>query len=946
MALELRMDSRPTTEQRFKLLSKTQRRAFIAACVLAVAMVGNTLYLVFAAHVSGIGKDPEILPRAYQLMLAAHVTVGVLVFAVAATFVAMHLPRMYAMKRPRSRYSGLAVVAALLLLLGSGFFILSEANSRDNAWVFIAHQVIAGLIVAAYLAHRFVSHTPPRRRAMLIGTTAIVSIFACVWAAQLVETTTPRPAVTATHPGKLAGAVSVTTEYDMFPTAFLQTFQAVGDPDPGSPLFPSKTTTTTGGYLPSRILTHDDLPDIGKFRAETQRKGFAPSYFLGAQSCEHCHADIVKQWASSAHRFASFNNPFYRKAVELTRRTAGLERSQFCGGCHDPAIMLAGNMRKTIDPLTPESQAGLTCLACHAIDRIHDKTGNGNYNIHDNTESPYVFDFAKSGLERVVHDYVLKAKPTVHKRRMLNQSFRESEFCLSCHKVNLDVHVNDYHWLRGQDEYDAWQNSGFAHSNPNTWYEPPSVKQCQDCHMPLEPTKLGDVSAKGGKVRSHRFLAANTALPFIRGDADTLKRVEAYLQDEKVRVDVFALHREDGTVVYPLDKTLPALEPGELVQVDVVIRNKGVGHTFPGGTNDSNEGWVDFQASVGADEVFHSGAIGPDHQVDPAAHFFQTIFVDRNGDRITKRNATDIYAPVYAHVIRPSTSDIARYRFRVPDSKGATLSIKAALRWRKFNRTFTEFVYAGLSTPDLPITEIASSAVSLPIRSASPAATQGAVAPDSWQRFNDYGVGLFLGDDTRGALEMFKRVSQLQPGKFDGWLNQARAYLADGDLPSAERMLRRASEVAPDQPRVAFFWGQWLEKAGRLAEAVQAYQRTLQIYPDSRDTWSRLGRTYWLMNQPAQSIDAYKQVLRIDPEDVVSFHQLNLAYVALAATEKDAGRAQAYTRQATEAQKGFEKYKLDENGQKVTQRYRESHPLDNAMSQKIVVHTQEQAAWR
>ena len=44
--------------------------------------------------------------------------------------------------------------------------------------------------------------------------------------------------------------------------------------------------------------------------------------------------------------------------------------------------------------------------------------------------------------------------------------------------------------------------------------------------MPLEPAALGDVSAKNGMVRSHRFLAANTALPFLRGDGETLDRVE------------------------------------------------------------------------------------------------------------------------------------------------------------------------------------------------------------------------------------------------------------------------------------------------------------------------------------------------------------------------------------------------------------------------------------
>ena len=934
--------------RRFRMMSGRQRRTFLVVVILAAAILVDTLYLLFAGHIAGVGRDPEILPHTYQVMLVAHVTVGILTVVVAAAFAISHAARMFRVPRPKSRYTGLTIVTAMLLLLVSGFFILSEANSHANVWIFISHQVLAGAIIVIYLAHRYLSSDPPQRRAVMIGVGAIVGGVGALWAAHAIETghawTLPMEKATA---GQTSEPDALSAAHRSVPgdTPEMR-FRAVGDPDPVSVLSPSKATTTTGGYLPSRILIHDDLPDIQKFRAETEKKGFAPSYFLGAQSCERCHADIVRQWSVSVHRFASFNNPFYRKSVELTRETAGLKRSQFCGGCHDPAIMLAGNMQKEIDPLTPESQAGLTCLACHAIDKIHDKTGNGNYNIHDNTESPYVFDLAKSGLARVIHDYVQKAKPTVHKRRMLQPFFRQSEFCLSCHKVNLDVHVNDYHWLRGQDEYDAWQNSGFAHSNPNTWYEPPQVKQCQDCHMPLEPVKYGDVSAKNGKIRSHRFLAINTALPFIRGDEESKHQIEAYLKDAKIRVDVFALHRQDGTVVYPLNETLPTLKPGELIQIDVVTRNQGVGHTFPGGTNDSNEGWIDFEADLDGKEIYRSGRVGQDRQVDPAAHLFQAIFVDRKGERIAKRNAQDIYAPVYAHVIRPSTSDIARYRFRVPDkSPGQMLTLKASLRWRKFNRTFTEFVYAGQPVPDLPITTIAESTVTLPVSlTASTTSAAATLKPDEWQRFNDYGIGLFLGDDTRGALEMFQHVAQLQPGKFDGWLNQARAYLADGDLTNAENMLRHASSVAPDQPRIAFFWGQWLEKAGRFTEAVEAYRRTLQSYPDSRDTWSRLGRTYWLMNQPARSIEAYNQVLRIDPEDAVAYHQLNLAYAALAASEKDPAQAARYRLSAVEAEKGFEKYKIDENAQKVTQRYRQTHPFDNAMSQKIIVHAAEDAS--
>ncbi len=922
-----------------KLLMPRDRRLFMIAFIAGVVMLGNALYLAFAGHVLGIGRDPDVLPIVYQLMLVSHIVCGVVAFAAAAAFVAVHMPRMIRSTRRTVRWAGITLAALCVVLLVSGLFILSEANSRENAWIFVSHQSAAVLLVAAYAIHRKLSRDPPRPASVVrVGTVLLGGVLA-LWIVHFAETGRLRVAEAAAAP--LGNTSQAADARDTVP-ALLAPFRALGDPDRDSPLYPAKTTTSTGGYLPTRILTHDDIPDLRGFAAETRVQGFAPSYYLGAQTCQRCHADIVAQWSTSAHRFASFNNPFYRRSVELTREQTGKKRSQFCGGCHDPAIMLAGNMEKEIDPLTPESQAGLTCLACHAIDAIHDKTGNGNYNIQDRTESPYVFDRAKHGAARSLHDYVLKAKPTAHKQRMLKPFFRDSEFCLACHKVNLDVQVNDYRWIRGQNEYDAWHNSGFAHNNPTTWYEPPQTKNCQDCHMPREPAIQGDVSAKGGEVRSHRFLAVNTALPHIRGDRATIERIESFLRDGKLRIDLFALHRQDGTLVYPLDKQLPTLRPGEVVQVDVVVRNLGVGHTFPGGTNDSNEGWIDFAAASGGQEVFRSGALLADKHVDPTAHFYQAVIVDRNGERITRRNAADIYTTVYANVVRPSTSDIARYRFRVPaELDGQSIELRAALQWRKFNRTFTEFVFAGKEIPDLPITTIVSSTVAMRVSRHDEGGKPAPPDPEEWRRYNDYGIGLMLDEDTRGALEMFRRVAELKPAQFDGWLNQARAFLADGSLSKAEEMLRKASSVARDQPRIAFFWGQLLERSGRLAEAVQAYRATLQAYPESRDTWQRLGRTYWLMGRVQDSIDAYLQVLQIDPEHAQSFHQLSLAYKSLAAAERDDTKKQQYVNAALEAEKGFEKYKVDENAPSVTHRYRELHPDDNRMSQAIIVHGQE-----
>jgi len=925
---------------RLKLLSTSQIRLLALVIGGATFMVANSVYLALAAHVAGVGDDPNRLPVAYQAMLALHILVGIVVFLPAVVFAVWHLKKALLRKSKGTVPSGIAVLLSMTILFVTGFFILTAANTRDNAWAFIAHQVFALLLPLLYALHRRWSHDPPPKAAAWRTATIMLGLVIVVGAIHGIEASITE--IETSEPRNHRADIEVPDVWRNPPIddPFIP-FQALGDVDPESPFFPASSTTSSGGPLPARIIHHDDLPDHDAFLKETREKGFAPSYFLGAQTCHRCHPDIVKQWATSAHRFASFNNPFYRKAVELTRETTGRKESQWCGGCHDPAIMLAGNFEKDIDPIDVEAQAGLTCLACHAIDRLHGITGNGNYNIQDEVPSPYVFDSAKAGLGRFIHDYALKAKPTVHKRRMMKPFFQKSEFCAPCHKVSLDVPVNKYRWIRGQDEYDSWQNSGVNHSNPMTWYEPPETQECQGCHMPLEEAPLGDVAAKSGKVRSHRFLAVNTALPYIRGDQETIDRIEQYLQDSKMRGDVFALRRNDGPPLMALDRTRPTVRAGDKLRIDVVIRNLGVGHTFPGGTNDSNEGWVRFKVTAPGGVVWESGYLKPDQHVERGAHFFRAVLVDKHGQRIAKRNAPDIHATVYANVIPPSGSDLARYTITLPkDLPRGELVVEADLMWRKFTQEYMEFVYEGKEIPRIPITRIAGDRVTIGIaEQATPGSSSAVVAAD-WKRFNDYGVALTRDGVTREALIAFGRVSELVPDKPDGWRNQARVHLMEGAFPDCESMLRKATAAAPEDYKTAFWWGRLFEERGGsdLEQAVTQFEAVAKIYPDARVVWTRLGRTYLHQRRWKDAIGAFLEVLRIDPEHALAHEKRGEAYAALAEAESDPTTKAAWVYAAGEARKAYQKYKIDEDAQKATLQYRATNPEDQRMSQNVVVH--------
>lgn len=946
------------------ILTPGQRRLLHVVLVAAVLILANSAYLLLttpreapgrivqkAYEVSPYGRAgigpitaPQLttperdIPVFYQSMLLAHIFGAALIIAVALAFVVWHLGNALRRHNTRAVVFGIAVVAATLALAISGLFILTQASSLEHRWIYRSHQILAGLVPLLYLGHRVVSYVPPRRAAIWTGVLAVaglILVFIGVHTYLQHRDTWPvAPAHAMSEPSTVAAD-----------DPFLP-FRPTNLGYPGSKFFPSAAGTTTGDYITRLTLTQDDLAPQAVMEADIKTYGFLLNGEMGSATCARCHPSVVEQWSHSAHRFSSFNNPFYKASVEnLRTEKDGHLRSQWCGGCHDPNLMFAGKMLGEVNPLWPESQAGLTCLACHAIDSIHGKAGNGNYNLSDNAPDPYLFRTAKSGPGQELHDMLVKSKPTVHKRQMLKPFFRSSEYCLTCHKVSLDLPVNDYRWLRGQNEYDNWHDSGVARNASRTFYLPEQRKVCQDCHMPLEAASRQEVSAKNGMVRSHRFLAVNTALPYVRGDQDTIKRTEEFLRKEKMIVDVFALRRlsasgEPAEPIPALDKTQPGLVAGEEVEFEVVVRNKGVGHTFPGGTNDSNEGWIDFEVRDDQDRVItRSGILGEDGRVDPDAHMYKVLFVDEHSNAVLKRDPQNFHAMVYAHVIGPGTDDLVHYRVRIPsDAAGRKLTVTAKLKWRKFNRDFTEFVFSreklpqipaltGKTIPELPVTEITSAQVTLAVASEARPPDLAKLSADDWMRFNDYGIGNFLQGSNQLANWAFAKEAELAPARIDGPRNLARVAVIEGRVSDAIPLLERCEKIAPGDARTALWWGLTKKKQGLYDEAEKALERVLAYFPEDRQAWQELGHTRYLDGRYQEALNAFLEVLAIDPEDRPAQYWRMLSYQALGQVDN-----------AAEAEKAYNKYKLDDSQAEVTQRYRLEHAADNREWQTIHLH--------
>ncbi len=739
---------------------------------------------------------------------------------------------------------------------------------------------------------------------------------------------------------------------------------------PKGPFFPSSAQVYGGEKIPSK-------------------------FFMESDSCKRCHEDIYNQWFSSAHHFSSFNNQWYRKSIEYMQDTVGTQPSKWCGGCHDPAVLYSGLMDTPIKQIVhrPESQAGLGCMMCHSIADVKSTMGQADFYL----EYPKLHELAatQNPVARALHDFLVKLNPEPHRRVFLKPFMRDqtAEFCASCHKVHLDAPVNHYRWIRGFNEYDNWQASGVSGEGARSFYYPAKPQQCADCHMPL--TSSQDMGNVNGMVHSHRFPAANTALPTANEDAAQLKSTEDFLKAGILSVDIFALSRaeplktaaagqnelsttfavgeeaeskvtpvsvsEAQPVTAPLNRVQPVVRRGDTVRVDVVVRTRKIGHFFPGGTVDAYDTWLELKATDNKNQtIFWSGKVEDDGKgpVEKGAHFYRSLQIDAHGNPINKRNAWATRSVVYVHLIPPGAADTVHYRLHIPENAGDKITLHARLCYRKFSWWETQFSFAGVAEPgdvtadyddrkfsfsgslsgvsakreeipNLPIVALAEDEVSLQVvpHSAPPFQPKIALQTADWQRWNDYGIGLLLQGDLRGARAAFEKITEMDPGNPDGWVNVGRAALQEGDVDRARVVLEKALVASPDLARAHFFYASVLRSDGKYDEAAEHLRKVLKQYPRDRVVLNSLGRVLFLQRKYPEAVKVLNSVLEIDPEDLQAHYNLMLCYNGLG-DEK----------QAHEHQIRYLRFKADEASQAITGPYRQLNPEDNNERQAVHEH--------
>lgn len=851
----------------------------------------NGVYLASVTALSRILGDPQ-QTYFYFLMVVMHLALGFGLIIPFIVFGMTHLVTSW--KRPNKvaiRYGLILLIAAFAILFSGlvlvrlsrfdieitpsfslhvpniGFEVRDPTARNVSYWLHVGLPLLA---IALYVKHRLAG---PR----------IKWIYARYWGAAVTVVVAVMGALHSQDP----------RDY------------TVRGPKEGVSYFrPSEAITANGKYIPASTLMMDNY-------------------------CLKCHKDSYDGWFHSAHHFSSFNNKAYLSSVRETRQVA-LERdgntkaARWCAGCHDPVPFFSGEFDDPNydDVNTPSSQAGITCTACHSITHVNSTRGNADYTI----EEPVHYPFAQSEnpFLQWLNTTLVKAKPEMHKKTFLKPAIKDSKFCSTCHKVGLPFALNHYKdFLRGQNHFDTFWLSGVSGHGARSFYYPPIAKgKCVDCHMNLIPSNdfgARDFDGQAGReIHNHLFPGANTGLATLRGREDIAEIHAKYLREQKVRVDLFAL-REGGTVegklLGPLRPEIPTIKPGAKYLVEAVVRTLGVGHPLTQGTVDSNEIWVELIARQGTKVIGRSGGIGEDGTVDPYSHFINVYMLDRDGKRVDRRNPQDIFVPLYNKQIPPGAGQVVHFGLEVPADSVGPIEIEANVNYRKFDRKYFDYIFGPGKGPKQPVAVMASDHVLLPLEGGPEVKNEDSPIKEKWQRWNDYGIGLFLeGSDKGGqkgelkqAEPIFQKVAEL--GKADGWVNLARVYQREGRIPDARDALAKASAMPePAAPWViAWLTGQINERNGFLDEAIESYESVLATKIPARgfdfsgdyEVLNSLAKVYYgrARQEPIgsderlafirKSIATYRRTIEIDSENVEAHYGLGLNYDELARSESD-----------------------------------------------------------
>ncbi len=142
------------------------------------------------------------------------------------------------------------------------------------------------------------------------------------------------------------------------------------------------------------------------------------------------------------------------------------------------------------------------------------------------------------------------------------------------------------------------------------------------------------------------------------------------------------------------------------------------------------------------------------------------------------------------------------------------------------------------------------------------------IDPGDWRFYMELGLNRYQANDTQGAAQYWEQALKLEPNNVLALVNLGAVYHVLGRDDDAAAALQHALEIKPSAD-VYNNLGTIRFYQGHYAEAVPAFEKTVQLGSNSFDNWGNLGDAYrWTPGSEIKGKQAYQTAVRLVREEI------------------------------------------------------------------------------
>ena len=131
----------------------------------------------------------------------------------------------------------------------------------------------------------------------------------------------------------------------------------------------------------------------------------------------------------------------------------------------------------------------------------------------------------------------------------------------------------------------------------------------------------------------------------------------------------------------------------------------------------------------------------------------------------------------------------------------------------------------------------------------------------------------YLNNPIKPFTEFVEKVSQA-----DYYLTEGNKYFFGGDYNQAIEYYQKVLQLNPNLAEAYYNLGLAYGSLGQYQKAIEYFQKSIQLDPNLAEAYYFLGNAYVRLGQYQQAIEYYQKSLQLNPNDASAYNNLGLAY--------------------------------------------------------------------